>query len=249
MKKRVIGYLLFGLVAYLFFLVCTFPANPAMALLRSKVPQLQMAGVTGTAWSGRAAALQYKGQRLSRVKWSLNPFSLFTGHLEFSIAFDGEGRSGVADVAVGTNGSVTAYDVSVQLPMDDLATAFGAPVSLGGFVDVKLNEVAIAAGTLQRADGELHWRDAAVTAPVAQSLGSFSAQISTEAAGIKAQIRDDGGPLQLEGTARLINNGTYQFNAKANVRDPQQTLLQQALKASGRQEADGRIALQYSGHL
>jgi general secretion pathway protein N len=249
MRKQVVVYSLLGLLAYLLFLVWTFPADRAVALLRSQTPQLQMTGVTGTVWSGRATILQYQGQRLPRFKWQFQPLALFKAQLAFAIAFDGEGRTGSADVGLRPDGSVVVEDIDAHLPMADLATQLGIPISLNGMVEVALAELTVANDMVQSAQGTLHWREAAMTAPVAQKLGDFSAQLTTEAAGIKAQIRDEGGPLQLEGTVRLINDGSYQFSAKATVRDVQQTLLQQALQAAGRQEADGRVLLEYNGRL
>lgn len=249
MRKQLIAYVVLGLLAYLLFLVWTFPAERAAALIRTKAPQLQLAGVTGTVWSGRAATLQYQGQRLSRFKWQFQPLALFTGRAQFAIAFDGEGRSGRADVGLSLDGSVVAQAVTAQLPIAELTPLFGVPVSLSGLIEVKLDELTVANDKIQSAQGEVQWRDAAVTSPVAQPLGAFSAQLTTEAAGIKAQLRDEGGPLQLDGTVRLINDGSYQFSAKVAVRDPQQVMLQQALQAAGRQEPDGRVLLEYNGRL
>jgi general secretion pathway protein N len=245
MIKRIAAYLLLGLLAYAVFLVCTLPAERAAAMVRKQAPQLQLAGVTGTVWSGRAATLQYRTQRLSRFKWRLNPLALVLGRIEFDIAFDGEGRTGTATVARRFDGSLVLNEVAVRLPVAEL----GGPLSLTGLLEVKLDELTAKDGMIQSATGELHLLQAAVTEPVAQKLGDFSAKISTEAAGIKAQVRDEGGPLQLEGTLRLINDGSYQLHAKAVVRDPQQTMLQQVLRAAGRQEPDGRVALEYNGRL
>jgi len=248
MVKRAGAYPLLGLLAYLFFLVWTLPADRAVAMVRKQLPQLQLSGVTGTAWSGRAAALQYKTQQLSRFQWHLNPFALITGRVEFDFTFDGGGRTGMATLARRLGGALVLSDAQATLPMAEVAPLLGAPLPLNGLLEAKLDELTAVGGMVQSATGELHWRQAAITEP-AQKLGDFSAQIVTEDAGIRAQIRDEGGPLQLEGTLRLINDGNYQFNARAAVRDPQQAMLRQVLQAAGRQEPDGRVVLEYSGHL
>lgn len=248
MRKQLIAYLLLGLLAYALFLVWTFPADRAAALLRQQQPQLQLAGVTGTVWSGRAATVQYQGQRLARFRWQFQPLALFTGRLGFTIAFDGEGRSGSADIGLRPDGSVVVTDIDARLPLAELAPLLGMPVTLNGMAEIKLDELAFAAGAIQRAEGDIHWRQIAISEPVAQKFGDFSARFTTEEGGVKAQFRDQGGPLQLEGTLRLTG-GNYQFNARAVVRDPQQALLRQALQSAGRLEADGRVTLEYSGRL
>lgn len=249
MIKRVIAYLLLGLLAYAFFLLWTFPADRAAALLRQQVPQLQLAGVSGTAWSGRAKTVQYQSWRFTRVNWQLKPLALFTGRVEFAIAFDGEGRKGRADVAWHYDNTLRLSGVEAALPMAELAQQLGAPASLAGQLTVKLDEVALNGPRIESATGDVQWHQAEVTAPVAQKLGDYSAHITTGAAGIQAQIRDEGGPLQLEGAVRLTKDGSYHLNAKANLRDPQQSMLGQALQAAGRREPDGRVLLEYSGHL
>lgn len=249
MKRKILGYSLLGLLAYLFFLVWTFPADRAMTLLRPQLPQLQMTGVTGTIWSGRAATLHYQTQRFARFKWQFQPLALFKGRLGFAIAFDGDGRTGTASVGIRPDGTIVVSDVAARLPMVELSRQLGIPVSLSGLVEIALEEVTVSNKIVQSAQGALHWRDASMIAPVSQKLGSFSAEFTTEAEGIKGQIRDEGGPLQLDGVVRLTSDGSYQFSAKASVRDAQQTLLQQALRAAGPQEADGRVLLQYNGRL
>lgn len=248
-RRAAIYYLLFGLLAYLLFLVWTFPAGRAVALLRTQAPQVQLAGVSGTVWSGRAATLQYKSWRLTRCTWQFRPLALFMGRVEFAIAFDGEGRRGEANAGWRYDNTIHVSAVDVTLPMAEVAPALGVPVTLNGMVAAKLDEVVVSDGRIIGAQGQLQWRQAAITEPVGQRLGDFSAQLTSESTGIMARVRDEGGPVQLDGFIRLINDGSYQFNAKANVRDPQQTLLRQALQAAGRQEADGRVALEFSGHL
>lgn len=248
MRKQLIAYLSLGLLAYGLFLIWTFPADRAAALLQKQQPQLQLTGVTGTAWSGRAATVQYQGQRLARFKWQFQPLALFKGRLGFAIAFDGEGRTGSAAIGLRPDGSVVAADIDARLPLAELAPLLDLPVTLNGVAEIKLEELTFAAGAIKRAEGDIHWRQIAISEPVAQKFGDFSARFTTEESGIKAQFRDQGGPLQLEGTLRL-SGGNYQFNARAVARDPQQTLLRQALQAAGRQEADGRVVLEYNGHL
>ncbi len=249
MKRQIIGYSVLGLLAYLLFLAWTFPADRALVLLRPQLPALQMSGVTGTVWSGRAATLHYHNQRFSRLTWQFQPLALFKAQPTLTITFAGDGRTGTADVGLRPDGTIVIEEAKAQLPMAELSQQLGIPVSLGGVVDVAMDKITINNSVVQSAEGKLQWRDASMTTPVLQKLGAFNIQVTTEDAGIKALINDAGGPLQLEGTARLINDGSYQFSAKAAVRDAQQTLLQQALQAAGRPESDGRILIEYHGRL
>ncbi len=52
--KSALRYLVLGVVAYLFFLVATLPANFAYRHLADRLKPTVLASLSGTIWSGRA---------------------------------------------------------------------------------------------------------------------------------------------------------------------------------------------------
>lgn len=246
---RVLGYVILGLLAYAVFLLATLPATQAVALLQQQIPQLRAAGVSGTAWSGEAAVLQVEGQTLRRVDWQIRPWSVLLGELQLDLRLQDADLSGRASVGLKPDGSIHLSGVDLNLAAAAASNLFNVPVDLGGQFQLRLDSAQLQGRQLQSAEGEVRWQRAAVTAPVAQALGEFVARLSTVEQGVQAQVKDDGGPLQLDGTALLTPAGAYNFNGAVAVRDPQEKMLVQGLQALGRPGPDGRVPLLYSGRL
>jgi general secretion pathway protein N len=246
---RVIGYVILGLLAYAVFVIATLPASQAIALLQQRLPTMRAAGVTGTAWSGEAAVLQLGNQNLQHVDWQIKPWSVVLGELEVDVVLDDADLAGSASLGLKPDGAVHLSNVNLRLDAGRFSALARTPVTLGGQFDLQLDSAALKGQQLNAATGQVRWQRAAVTAPVTQPLGEFVAQLSTTKDGIKAQIKDDGGPLQLNGSALLTPQGAYTFNGSVAVRDPQQQMLVQGLHAMGRPGPDGRVPLRYSGRL
>ena len=247
--KRIVAYVVLGLLAYVGFLLSTFPAERAFAMLSQQLPNLRAAGLSGTAWSGQASVLQIQGQNLEKLQWQLKPWSVLFGQLELDVQLDGADVAGHASIGLQADGAVQLTDVDLRLSAAEMSTQFQAPVDLGGQFIVQLQSAKLMGQKILSAEGQVRWQRAALVSPFDQPLGEFVAQLSTEADDIKAQVKDEGGPLQLDGVASLKSDGSYNFNGSVSVRDSQQQLLVQGVKAMGRPGSDGRVPLRYSGRI
>ena len=123
------------------------------------------------------------------------------------------------------------------------------PIELGGLLEMQLSELTVLSTIIQSAEGSIYWRRAGVVEPLTQALGEFAAQLTTEEDGVHAQVKDESGPLQLDGNFKLDSGGGYTFRASVAVRDQQQKILIHGLQALGKRGADGRVVVEYSGHL
>ncbi len=251
--KRIVAYVVLGLLAYVGFLLVSFPAERAFAMLSQQLPNLRAAGLSGTAWSGQASVLQIQGQNLEKLRWQLKPWSVLFGQLELDIQLDGADVAGKASIGLQPDGAIQLTDVDLRLSAAEMSTQFKVPVDLGGQFIVQLQSAKLMGQKVLSAEGLVRWQRAALVSPFAQPLGEFVTQLSTEADGdqieIRAQVKDEGGPLQLGGVASLKSDGGYNFNGSVSVRDTQQQLLVQGVKAMGRPGSDGRVPLRYSGRL
>ncbi len=246
---RIVAYVVLGLLAFAGFLLATFPAERAFALLGEQVPNVRAAGLSGTAWSGKAGTLQVGGRNLEKLQWQLKPWSVLSGQLELDVQLDGEDVAGQASIGLKPDGTIELTDVDLRLSAAEMAAQFKAPVDLAGQFIVQLQSAELMGQKILSAEGVIRWQQAALVSPLDQPLGEFVAQLSTEAEGIKAQIKDEGGPLQLDGVAQLAPDDSYHFNGSVSVRDARQKLLVQAVGAMGRPGKDGRVPLRYSGRL
>ncbi len=246
---RKVGFVVLGLIAYAGFLLATFPAERAFAMISDKAPNVRAAGLSGTAWSGQAKVLQIDGNNLERVRWQLKPWSVLLGQLKLDFKLDGANAAGQTQIGLRPDGGIELSDVDMRLDAAQLSALFNMPVDLAGQFDLQLESAELMGQTLQSAQGTVRWLRATVTSPVLQSLGEYVAQLSTADEGIKALVKDEGGPLQLDGTALLTPEGAYNFNGSVSVRDTQEQLLVQGVRALGRPGKDGRVPLRYSGRL
>jgi len=246
---RIVAYVVLGLLAFAGFLLVTFPAERAFALLSEQAPNVRAAGLSGTAWSGQAKVLQIDGRNLDKLQWQLKPWSVLFGQLELDIQLDGVDVAGRVSIGLQPDGAIQLTDVDLTLAAAEMSVLFKVPVDLGGQFLVQLQSAELMGQKIQSVEGVIRWQRAALISPFDQALGEFVAQLSTEAEGIKAQVKDEGGPLQLDGVAKLKPGGSYNFNGSVSVRDAQQKLLVQAVKAMGRPSKDGRVPLRYSGRI
>jgi hypothetical protein len=84
----------------------------------------------------------------------------------------------------------------------------------------------------------------------ALNLGDFTVQLtSVQPTGAQGAIKDNEGPLALNGTLHLAPDGRYRFNGQAAVRDAGNQPLRQAMSLLGPPGGDGRWALSFSGVL
>lgn len=246
---RIVGYVVLGLLAYSGFLIASFPAERAFALLNLQAMNVRAAGLSGTAWSGKAVLLQVEGRNLERVHWQVKPWSVLLGQLDIDVKLDGKEIAGSANVGLQPDGAIQLRDVDLRLSAAEISMLLNTPVDLGGQFDVQLQSAELMGQMILSAEGTIRWQRASVTSPFVQPLGEFVAQLTTEEAGIKGQVKDEGGPLQLDGVAMLTPEGAYNFSGSVSVRDRQQKLLVQGLQAMGRPGKDGRVPLRYSGNI
>ncbi len=246
---RLVGYVVLGVLAYAGFLIASFPAERAFALLNMEAMNVRAAGLSGTAWSGKAVLLQVEGRNLERVSWQVKPWSVLLGQLNIDVELDGTELAGSANVGLHADGLIQLSAVDLQVSAAEVSALLNTPVDLGGRFDVQLQSAELMGQLIRSAEGNIRWQRAGVVSPIAQPLGEFVAELTTEEAGVKGLVKDEGGPLQLDGIVMLSPDGAYDFNGSVGVRDRQQTMLVQGVQAMGRPGKDGQVPLQYSGRL
>jgi general secretion pathway protein N len=255
--KQVLRYLAIGLPLYLLFLVALFPAAQAWRFaaepLASTVPELKLAGLDGTVWSGRAGMVVYRKALLGEMNWQLSPMALLFGQGELQAMLQSDNGYLLSRVSTPLGGgSVALADIEGQLPLSELMRfAPYLPVALDGRVSLNLPVLELSAdGRLHRADGTLTWHQAAMSAPQALSFGDLQLVLRTEAEGqVVGVISDRGGPLSITGTVQFSPNGVYVLNASIAAAEGAPAELRGSLGMLGKPDAQGRHRLNYTGKL
>ena len=66
---------------------------------------------------------------------------------------------------------------------------------------------------------------------------------------VKGVLKDNGGPLQVDGILIYQPNGDYQFSLSLSARNPGDSQLRQALRFLGTPNAAGKVSLSRRGHI
>jgi hypothetical protein len=242
-----------GLGAYIAFTLATFPAGIA---LRWFAPSnVAFAGVAGTLWSGSAASCSVAGFTADTVRWSVSPWALFLGR----VSADVEAR--IPDGFV--NGNVTASPSSVTLSGLRGATSLPAlgnllPVrGMRGQASVALESLVLENGWPATITGQL--KVAGLEAPPLISDGSGSLLplgdytvtfVPAPQDQLAANIVDNGGPLEVTGSATLGAGREYTIDLLLEPRVGAPEMLVEGLKLmSSDPDAEGRRRLSLNGSL
>lgn len=251
--KRTVGYVLFGVALYVVFAIATFPAARAYVLLEDKLADVTLYDVSGTVWNGKAKAADVQNQHLRSVNWSLRPWTVPLGRLDVKWSFDNGNMwgSGIAGLTAGGNLRLAGLEAAV--PATELQPLLRrVPARLGGtfVVDLENAKVDMAANVPLAAQGQLRWKNAAITVVEEAGLGQFQMDFETTDEGVQGTLTDGGdGPLEAEGLLLVQPDGQYRFTGTVAVRDTSRRDLIQGLRFLGRPGPDGRIPLSYSGTL
>lgn len=255
--KPWLRYLGLGVPLYLLFLIALFPATQAYRFaaepLARAAPELTLAGLEGSVWSGRAGMVAYRQTALGQASWQLSPLALLLGKARLNALMQSQEGYLQSIIAVPlAGGPIELSDVEGRLPVMELARLGPSlPLALDGVVSLTLPALVIdSGGRIVAAEGSLVWHQAAMTAPQALALGDLQLLLHTEDADrVVGDISDRGGPLHIEGTLQLTPDGDYRVTATLAAAPDAPAALAQSLGWLGKPDAQGRYHLNYNGRL
>ncbi len=250
MKRRALVLILLGLLAYLGFLIATFPAGWAYALAKPRLQPLgiKLYAVEGTLWDGHVAAMEIQGRRLPELQWQLRPTALLLGRLHTHLDVGGGRLQG--EVELSLDGRLRLAPVTLHWPLPDLLQRLQlAALPLEGVIQGQMHRLEVVEGLPRVADGTLTWRGAASGPPMAAKLGDLQLVLETRDDGIHGRFRDGGGPLGLGGSLRLSPDGAWRLELHLTPREGRQSPVGRLLAFLGRPDPQGKITLRRSGRL
>lgn len=248
MSRPVLRWWLLGAVAYLVFLGATFPAQYLIDRLTKTMPELQLAGVEGSLFSGSARQLRYAGADLGAVDWSFDWLAPFSFTLGYRVHLHAEDRDlrGRADLGPrhsylrGLEGRIPVSALERWLPTP--------PGSTTGSLELHLRELSFKTGHLESAEGSLDLEQAVLKWPSSTTLGSFHADLGpVSGGGIKAVIADTASPFKLQATLELGPTGTYHLSGVLGARDPGDQATRSLLSGLGQTDSTGQYPFDFKG--
>lgn len=249
--RRSLQYVVIGLVAYLVFVVATVPAARVYAWIsQGQLIPVQLYGVTGTVWHGRALQARIGRQTLDSVTWSWRPSALLRGRIGATV--DALYRQQAIAINAGLSVDRTLVLSGVNASVDVTAiedALYPDPLGLTGMVEIDLKDVRLQSGRLTALQGDVRWNNGGLGPPVNIAIGSYLASFVTEKNIIHGTVRDTDGPVIVNGNLELQRNGQYQLTASLAARDAANSQVRQALGAFGTPSPEGKVTIRKTGML
>ena len=252
---KIFRILLILLLAYVAFVVFTFPASFATTRLNAAVPQVQVSDVDGSIWSGGAGDIRYQGIAIGALEWKAQPLGVLQGewknHLVLNGIVDGEG-----ELAYGIDGEVNLYDMTLNTTFSKLIGSLGKRIptqmkQFQGEMQADIVKMAVEPNTKK-----LTWLEGAFFLNKLQLsdghyLGDFAAEVATiEKQKFRTEVHStsDRG-LQLQGVIIATQQGEVEVDlrlAKVEVLGKQAAKL---IKRFMKKSDDGYYRFQWQGNV
>ncbi|MGA9851564.1 MAG: type II secretion system protein N [Gammaproteobacteria bacterium] len=248
MRLREWRWWLAGIIGYLVFLLATFPAVYAVAWLQKHLPDIQLAGVSGSVWSGAAQDVALKGQSWGALQWHFDWRAPFTGRLGYRLQLHGPDVVLQGKLAARNAGKLLLQDIQGQIQISRLEPWLPLPSgSLNGTLQLQLARVVLTQGRPIMADGVVNLNDLSLNWPQPATLGSYQLKLQTQVKNdIRGNLLDTSGPLMVQGNLNLAPDGRYEISGTLASRDPANTSVNNLLHYLPT-DASGSHPFQFNG--
>lgn len=233
--------------------VALFPAATAYRWFAP--PAVNVSGIEGSVWRGRAALASVAGLGLYDLEWSASPWTLLTGRLRARVQarqpdgfVNAEIRAGLGSVRIlDLQGTTSLATIGQLVPVGDVQ----------GLISAQLSELELADGWPVRAVGQV--RIAELQTPLLTpsgpssliALGNFAVELlEAPAPEIRGQFTDQGGPLEVEGDFVLNNDRSYELSGLIAARpDAPQEIVQTMAFLTPADDGSNRRQFELTGRL
>jgi hypothetical protein len=200
-------------------------------------------------WHGECLGLDYQGGRLGDATWNLSPGGVFTGRLVGDVDLRGAGLTARADLDLSFDRSGELRNVSARIPLDP-AVIPRFPAQQRGTVIAELQQLVLAPGGFPtRAAGTVELHDFRQVSPRPLPLGSYRLTLdgSPSADGLQGQLRDLGGPFDVEGIVRLMPPNQYMGRGRIAGRGAEAEGIVRQITFGAPPDASGRTEFTFEG--
>jgi general secretion pathway protein N len=232
-----------------FFLLTVLLRLPA-AWVSSRLPAaVQCEFPAGTVWNGSCGQLRVAAVSLSEPHWQLLPLQMLRLRFALRVTCNDPRATGTADLALGFGHALFLRNVAVDLPVDGGIVPW-FPDGWSGQLHIDLASADLQGGRLNAARGTLTARS--LRGANGQSeLGSYALKFLEPGPDgqIRAELKDLGGPLQLQGTLQLRRDGNYELNGHVMARTEASDDLQHWMEMLGPPDPAGMRPFSLGGVL
>ncbi|MEP7312104.1 MAG: type II secretion system protein N [Pseudomonadota bacterium] len=210
---------------------------------------------SGSLWNGQCRSLRLQRSAtappllLGATHWRLRPLALLRAQLAANVQVQREGAQAEALVVLGLGGSIVLRGLQAQAPLDPTLMP-GVPANWRGLLQVRDGNLRWRNGELQALAGVVTARDLTAQGPRATQYGSYELSFTPAVGGPElppGQLRDLGGPLQVDGTVQLTPAMAWELNGHVLARADADAQLARELQYLGSPDAQGRRAFSARG--
>ena len=199
------------------FLVCLIAMMPAQQLANRLPAGVELGGVGGTIWSGRARSLAINGRPIGAVHWSCRPWRLLVLEWSCNVGLKPPGGEVSGELSGDFGQEVVGHALRGRVPIaafEGIAT----PRGWTGELELDVAEVRLVGRRPAAANGTLFLRALRPPGTGGQELGDFELVVGEGTVGgetLNGRLRDLGGPLRVRGSIELDPGGRYLLTGEA----------------------------------
>ncbi|HEY9033627.1 MAG TPA: type II secretion system protein N [Pseudomonadales bacterium] len=252
-RKTTIVYAVAALLLLLAFVLARFPAATALSLLARHSAVVIPYQASGTVWQGEAQNLLVTAGNntldLGRTRWHIRPWALLAGRLLVDVdAINGEQKLR-GQLQLGIGGKLQVQDVELAVDIERLAALYPMPFQLQGFVELQLQQAAIAGKTISALDGNIVVRDLLFRFSHPVPLGDYAARLKLVDGEIQATVSDIDGVITIAGMAAAnLAERSYRSDLQLQPQAGADPAIEQTLRMLA-QPQNGQYILRRSGNF
>ncbi len=243
---KIVKSIVFGLVILIGAFAYFAPASIIQIFLPANT---STAGISGTLWKGNLRTIVIDKIGIQNTKWNASPFSLLTGKVKADVSINsnnlqGQFQATYSGSAVHTKDLDLIGDLSLLLPYFE---QYGLTIS--GQFEANFINLDIENGIPKHADGVLQLFDTSILGIIPLNLGDVTSTFEETTDGLKINLDNTNGELDLNGVITINTKGVYLANLmlSRNSQTPDQVL--QTVQLIGNKISEDSVKLVHSGQL
>ena len=252
--KPAAGYIGFGIVLYLLFLVATAPAIWfADFATRVSAGTVTLTQARGTLWHGVAqlhAGAPAGVRDLGKFQWRIAPWWLALGRAQLAVELEGPSIRGQARVRIARH-RVDVDGLQATLPANLVTLVYGPAAFFEptGTIELRSSKIELS-GTGLITKLEAQWLGAGGRFTGAASLGDYRIEVTGNGENAAIRLTTLRGNLELSGQGEwhVVGDGAVRFTGSAVPRGDV-TQLEPLLRALGRDLGGGRRQIRFSTRI
>ncbi len=248
--KKIIKPVLFTLLVFFISLIILAPAR----LIYYALPEnsaIQLSGVSGTIWRGRASQLVWQNQVTGKLDWKLKPLHLFIAKFAGDFNISGPDMTINGSVSIDRKQNITLTDTisilnAATLPLPPAA----ALITPAGKIEAEIKQLKLAGNTIQSTETKIRWKNASVTQPVQVTLGEILLDITSNDGNLKGLLSSSKeSPIDLTGNLDIDATGALKTNIKITPTNETPDDILDLLPLLGKPDQNGAVSVKFSGKL